>query len=277
MNRWPRHFTTMFFLAFAVLVSPIQASFHFARIAEVFTGTAAHPDAQYIVIVPFLDFQTLFASNTVVVTVHDAVGNPQPNFAAFISDLPAFPPTNQRSILVATAKAQDILGISADLVATGSLLPQSGIVCFKSEILLTIPDCVSYGNYLGLTTAGGSEAGPPAPLIPSGAALRRDFGPNGILECDLVLCDDTNNSAADFDVTGPAAENFFGVAISALTVSTPAGVVTLGTSMVVHTVHKTDDPATVRASISIGFTNMGGFVDPNPNQFPGVSYYVVKP
>ena len=261
----------MFVLVFAFLVSPIQASFHFARIAEVFTGTAAHPDAQYIVIVPFFDFQTLFASNAVVVTVHDAAGNPQANFAAFISDLSAFPPTSQRSILVATAKAQDILGISADLVAIGSLLPQSGIVCFKGGLL--IPDCVSYGNYLGSTTAGGSEAGPPAPTIPSGAALRRAFGLDGVLQA----LDDTNNSAADFDVTGPAAENFFGVAISPLTVSTPAGAVTLGTSMVVHTVHKTDDPATVRASISIGLTNMGVFVDPNPNQFPGVSYSVVKP
>ncbi len=104
--------------------------------------------------------------------------------------------------------------------------------------------------------------------------MRRDFGADGILQA----LDDTNNSAADFDVTGPVAENFAGVGISALTVSTPAGVCTLGwPSIGLHTVHKTDDPATVRASGSIASTTTGSFVDPNPDQFPVCSFYVVKP
>ncbi len=255
----------MFLLVLAVVASPIQAGFHVAKIAEVFTGTAAHPNAQYIVIVPYANSQNVFSS--VVVTVYNAAGAAQADFAVFLSNLPSAI-TNQRSILVATADAQSILGIIPDQVAVGSL-PQSGIVCFKKATLA--PDCVSYGNYFGSTTVGGSQAGPPAPTIPLGAALRRDFGADGILQG----LDDTNNSAADFDVTGPVAENFAGVGISALTVAAPAGVVTLSTSMVAHTVHKTDNPATVRASSSIGLTSMGDFVDPNPNQFP-CTYYVVK-
>lgn len=237
-----------------------------------FTGTEAHQDAQYIVIVPYSNNQNLFGGAGVVVTVYDALGNQQSDFAAFAMNLPSAL-TNQRSILVATTKAQDILGIGADLVASAvGSLPQSGLICFRAGV--TTPDCVSYGNYVGSTSVGGSEAGPPAPTIPSGAALRRDFGADGILQGT----DDTNNSAADFDVTGPAAENFAGVGISALSVATPAGVVTLGwPSIGMHTVHKTDDPSTVRISILIGFSTAGSFVDPDPNQFPGISYYVVKP
>jgi hypothetical protein len=181
--------------------------------------------------------------------------------------------TNQQSILIATTKAQDILGISADLVASAiGSLPQSGVVCFKAGV--TTPDCVSYGNYLGLTGVGGSQAGPPAATIPSGAVLRRDFGADEVLQG----LDDTDNSAADFDLTGPAAENFAEVTISTLTLAIPGGAVTLGwPSAGVHTVHKTDDPATVRDSNSIDSTILGSLVDPNPDEFPGVSCYVVKP
>ena len=249
--------------------SPVQASFHFARIAEIFTGTAAHPDAQYIVIVPHSDLQTLFS--TVQVTVYDAVGAQLPDFAVFMANLP-MTTTNQRSILVATPTAISILGIVPDQLALGSL-PASGIVCFRKSS--TIPDCVSYGNYTGSTSAGGSQAGPPASSIPSGAALRRDFGANGTLEA----LDDTHNSAADFDLSGPDAENFAGLRISALGVSESGGTITLNWTgnAPLYTVHKTDDPATVRSSAALAMTASSTFVDPGPNQFPGCSFYFVKP
>ena len=246
-----------------------QGAFHFARIAEVFTGTEAHPDAQYIVIVPYSNFQTLFSS--VEVRVYDAAGTQLPNFAVFSANL-INSTTNQKSILVATLTAQSILGIVPDQVATGSL-PASGIVCFRKSI--TVPDCVSYGNYLGSTLVGGSQAGPPASSIPSGAALRRDFGANGTLE----FTDDTNSSAADFDLSGPDAENFAGLRISTLAVSGSGGTITLGWigNAALYTVHKTDDPATVRAAAALAMTASSTFADPNPNQFPGISFYIVKP
>ena len=245
-----------------------QATFHFARIAEVFTGTAAHPGAQYIVIVPYANSQTSFA--TVRVTVFDAAGTPLPDFAVFSANLISTA-TNQRSILVATPTAQGILGIVPDQVATG-LLPASGIVCFRKP--LQVPDCVSYGNYLGSTLVGGSPAGPPASSIPSGAALRRDFGANGTLEA----ADDTNISEADFDLSGPAAENFARLRISTLAVSESGGTITLGWigNAFLYTIHKTDDPATVRAAAKLDMTMSSTFTDPDPNQFP-VSFYIVKP
>ena len=246
--------------------TPALATFHFARIVEIYTGNAAQPGAQYIIIMPYDDFQDLFQD--VVVEVYDAAGNPLPDFAVFASNLPDFS-TNQKSILVATSEAETIFGVTADQVASGSL-PASGLICFSKFPL--IPDCVSYGNYTGDPNVGGSPTGAPAASIPSGAVLRRDLGADGTLQA----LDDTDNSAADFDLAGPIPENYAGLRLEDLTVD---GNVTLNwvSTGANNSVYKTDDPATVRDSAAVATTAATTWDDPDPNQFPGLTCYVVKP
>ncbi len=250
----------------AAVQTPALATFHFARIVEIYTGNDAQPGAQYIIIMPHSDVQDLFQG--VSVEVYDAAGNPLPDFALFASNLPDTA-TDQKSILVATADAQTIFGVTPDQVATGAL-PSSGVVCFFKAPLT--PDCVSYGNYTGASNVGGSPTGTPAPSIPSGAVLRRDLGADGTLQS----FDDTDDSAADFDRAGPIPENYAGVRLENLTVS---GNVTLdwASTGANNSIYKTDDPATVRDSAAVATTTATTWNDPNPNQFPGLTCYVVKP
>lgn len=253
----------------AALVSPVWATFHLARIDEIFLGMPGHTDAQYLTIVPYSNFQNLFS--TVQVTVYGSTGTQLADFAVFGANLPSST-TNQKSILVATSAAQSLFGIAAEQTATGAL-PSSGVVCFRKG--LTVVDCVSYGAYTGSTTAGGSQAGPPAPAVPLGQALRRDFGTDGVLSAT----DDTDNSAADFDLTAPRPRNFAGIETSDLTVAEPGGTLTVswaGTSSIT-TIHRTDDPSTVRTSAAVATVVGTSWVDPTPDLFPAVTYYVVKP
>ena len=251
------------------LASPAYAVFHLARIVEIFTGTAASPGAQYIVIKPFSDLQSGFS--TVRVTVFDASGFPQLDFATFAMNLPTTL-TNQKAILVATPDAVDVFGITPDQVAS-DFLPSSGLICFRKP--LVVPDCVAYGSYTGSTAVGGSEAGPPATAAPQGWSLHRDLGGDGLLQA----LDDTNNSAADFFASGPTPENFAGTATPDLTVTESGPDIDLAWTSTAtdYAINKTDDPATVRTSGQIGTTAGTSFIDPNPTEFPSVSYYVVKP
>ena len=270
-------------LARAVLVavillaaaSPVFATFDLSYIAEIFTGSTEHPNAQYIVIVPYFDMQDLFAG--IDVTVFGPTGIPQANFATFAADLPNIF-TDQQSILIATPAAQQLFGLAPDQVATGTL-PASGLVCFKDPISLFVPDCVSYGSYTGNTLVGGSEAGPPASAPPNGLALRRDFGLDGILQ----FGDDTNDSATDFGFQSPTPKNFAGLTVGTLTVDKVGGggiqLNWSGSGAAFSTIHKTDDPSTIRLSPPVAAVGGGGttWPDPNPNQFPGLSCYLVKP
>ncbi len=172
---------------------------------------------------------------------------------------------------MATPEAAMILGITPDVMASGTL-PESGVVCFQRGIV--VPDCVAYGNYTGPSNAGGSQAGPPAASLLSGVALLRDLGTDGILQ----ETDDTNNSSNDFDLGGMAAENFARVKISELTLSKFGGIRLIWTSTAAsYTVHKTDDPATVRGSIPFATQSATSVLDPNPNQFSPLTCYLIKP
>ncbi len=252
-----------------VLAPTAHATFHFARIVEVFGGTAADPDADYIVIKAHANLQNKFLG--VRVEVYDAQGNQLPDFGMFLSDLPSGL-TNQKSILMATPQAQQMLGINPDASASGTL-PESGVVCFHKGI--QTPDCVSYGNFTGNTGVGGSQAGPPAAPMPSGSALRRDLGADGLLQD----ADDTDNSSEDFDLGGIAAENFAGTRTSELALNKVGSIIRLSWNETADsfTIPKTDDPAAVRSSAPVAAQAVIVFVVPYPDQFPGLTCYVVKP
>lgn len=254
-------------LALFVTLSPVQASFHFAKIVEVFTGSTEYPTAQYIVIMPYADIQNLLSG--VEITVFDSTGMALINFATFASNLNS-PVTNQQRILIATTDARVLFGVLPDQTATGAL-PSSGLVCFHLGLLT--PDCISFGNYAGNTAIGGSEAGAAVPSVASGMAYVRDLGVDGILQA----LDDTNSSANDFNAGVPAPGNFAGARVSNVSLS---GDVTLDWAVATvpgYTIHKTSDPATVRLSTPIAGVNGTNWIDPSPNLFPGLSCYVVKP
>jgi hypothetical protein len=267
--------------ALAGAVSASHASFHFARIAEVFLGTDADPNAQFVRIVAYANNQSQFAN--VQILVFDENGTALPNFHTIVNSLPSTL-TAQESILIATAEAQAMLGITHDdddglgnnNPATGTL-PDSGVVCFRRGA--TTPDCVAYGDYTGSTSVGGSEAGPPAASIPSGTALLRDFGANATLEA----ADDTNDSSADFFLGGPVATTFdHGSTVSDLRVSEAGNVVTLTwtntTSPLSFDVHTATGADLVRSSVATATVGTMTWDDPDPaSDPPNIVYYVVKP
>jgi hypothetical protein len=174
-------------VALGVWAAPAQATFHLMKIREVYPGSAAIPASQYVELQMWSSGQNFvgehvlrtFAAggaSTKIVLPHDV-----PNGA------------NQSTILIATPQAEAQFGVTADAERPPGLQPAAGAVCWE-EI-----DCVSWGSFVGTTTA---PAGTPAPAIPDGMALRRRITPG----CPTLLEpeDDTNNSAADFEAVFPA-------------------------------------------------------------------------
>jgi hypothetical protein len=255
-----------------ILATPAWASFHLARIVEIHTGSAQYPNAQYVVILPYANLQNQFA--TVRVTVYDSGGSQLTDFATFAVNLPSTT-TNQVPILVANAAAVGLFGIQPEQVASGTL-PASGMICFQRGI--TVPDCVSYGNYTGSSTAGGSSVVNPEPAPPNGMSMQRDLGGDGVLQ----FSDDTNDADADFFSDPPSPSNFEGIVISDLTVQKSGAAIELSWTgnpiSVATTIHKTGDPTTVRNSAMVDtVVNDNTWGDPNPAQFAGLTCYLVKP
>jgi hypothetical protein len=270
-----------FAVALCSVAAPAHASFHSSRIAELFLGTDAHPDAQYVRIRAYANNQPQFS--TVQIRVFDATGSALPNFHTIVNNLPGNA-TNQQSILIATTAAQDMLGIVHDdddgvgnnNPATGSLPLDGGLVCFSRGV--TTPDCVSYGNYTGTTTVGGSEAGPPGPLAPSGWAVLRDLGADDTLQST----DDTNDSSVDLFLGGPGATSFDQTTVSDLRVSVVADVVTLTWTNSGPTtqflIHRDGAAGSVHASAALDFANTSSWDDPDSaSGTPDLAFYVVKP
>ena len=108
---------------------------------------------------------------------------------------------NQATILIATAEAETLFGVTADLVMTPVLARGGGLVCFETV------DCFSWGDYSGsatLPSASGSAFGPACGL-PLDWAVRRDIsaGSPTLLEAS----DDTGDSSDDFALSVPTPRN----------------------------------------------------------------------
>lgn len=181
-------------LVLAVASAPSFANFHFMKIVEVFPGTAASPDAQYVVLQMYVGGQTVLTNH--VATVFNAAGTPigTLTFTANVSN-----GLNQDKILIATTQAQSFFSLSADLTMTALLPRAGGKLCFESV------DCVAWGNYTGSATGVGTPYNVATGLV-SGQAAKRRLDISGL---PLVLedADDTNNSANDFASGLPAPSN----------------------------------------------------------------------
>jgi uncharacterized protein (TIGR03382 family) len=168
------------------------------QITEVFPGTNAQPNAQYIELQMYSAGQNVVSGHTV--TVFDAAGTQVMTytFAANVAS-----GTNQSTILIATTQAQTLFGVTADLIMTPTIPAAGGKVCFEAI------DCVAWGNYTG----GGapSVVGQPAYEtrgLVLGRSLTRKLGANAMLDGG----DDTGVSATDFERALPTPRNNAGTA-----------------------------------------------------------------
>ena len=172
--------------------NPAQASFHLMKVVEVFPGTTATPSAQYVVLQMYFPQQRFVTGHSV--TISDASGIAIANFAFTGSVANG---ADQTKILIATAEAAALFGVSADLTMTASLPLAGGKVCFDA-----IPvDCVGWGNYA--PASADVAVGTPLPGLVLGRAIQRRLDIAGGTTT-LESADDTNNSANDFVFGAPA-------------------------------------------------------------------------
>ena len=186
----------LFFLLAAILCpTHLSAAFHLMSIKEVFPGTAAAPNARYVMLQMYADGQNFVAGHPVI--FYDASGAPTNTFT-FTNNVANG--SNQATILIATAEAQALFGITPDLMMTAAaMIPAGGKVCFDTV------DCMSWGNYSGSTSGVGNPFNPSGGLTPGDAARRRtDIAGS---PTTLEFADDTNDSANDFVVAFPGPRN----------------------------------------------------------------------
>jgi len=177
--------------ALAGLAAPAPASFHLVGVREVYPGSSAGPDAEYVELQAYAAAQNFVRGHSVALL--DAAGG-QVASASFSADVPAG--GNQITLLLASAAAESQFGVIADAgLPGGSLDPMGGAVCWEAL------DCVSWGSFHGSTA---SPAGAPADPggVPDGMALRRTIAPG----CASLFeaTDDRADSAADFFDAFPA-------------------------------------------------------------------------
>lgn len=175
----------------ALDAAPASATFHLMKIREVYVGSAATPEAEYVELQMFAAGQNLVQGHAI--DLLDAAGT-QVGSATFGAD--AQGDTNQSTLVAATGAAESQFGILADTgLPPGLLDPSGGAVCWEAL------DCVSWGDFHGpLPSPAGNPADPSG--IPDGMALRRSIAPG----CATLLeaGDDHDDGAADFADAFPA-------------------------------------------------------------------------
>jgi cysteine-rich repeat protein len=184
--------------ALGALAAPARADFHLVKVVEVFAGTPAAPDAQYVLTQMYVADQgnllghKLNAYNAAgaligTFTFDGSVTNPKPN---------------QTKIFIATPQAAALFNLPADLTMSADVLAAGGKVCFETI------DCVAWGNYSGSSTGVGTPFGTPNPL-PAARAIKRRLDISGS-PTTLDSTDDTNDSTNDFVLAMPAPRNSAG-------------------------------------------------------------------
>jgi hypothetical protein len=180
-------------LALSVLgAQPALATFHEMMVREVYPGSVAQQNSEYVELQMWSSGQNLVGGHSI--DLYDASGSLLKS-TAFLADVTGA--ANQSTLLAATPAAEAEFGVVADvgLPAGGLLDPAGGAVCWESL------DCVAWGSFSGPIA---SPVGQPAASagIPDGMALRRTIAPG----CPTLLEDedDHDNSAVDFSAVFPS-------------------------------------------------------------------------
>ncbi len=179
-----------------------NANFHLMKVVEVFGGTQAAPNAQYVVIQMFAGGQTQVGGHTISV-----FGPTGTLIQGFSFTGPVAVGTTQSKILIATPQAAAFFGLSADLTMPSAVIPiAGGKVCFDSSPV----DCLAWGNYSGDMTGIGTPFNVSSGLMLTKAATRRLNVAGGATT--LEAADDTDNCSTDFLAQAPTPRNNAGTA-----------------------------------------------------------------
>jgi chitinase len=178
--------------AVVAFIAPAHANFHLMKVVEVFAGSPAAPNAQYVVIQMYVSDQGALGGHKLF--VYDAAGALAGTFT-FGTNV-TNPQANQTKVFIATTQAQALFNLTPDLVMSPAVLAAGGKVCFEAI------DCVAWGNYSGTSTGVGT----PAVAIDAARVLKRRLDISGGATT-LDGADDTDNSANDFLLAMPAPRN----------------------------------------------------------------------
>ena len=190
-------FATPVALLLAALVSlPVLAAFHRMLVVEVFPGTPAAPNAQYVVIQMYANGQNFVSQHDI--TVFNAQGAEVGKFV-FAGNVPNG--SNQDKILIATPEAVAFFSLQADLLMTPAIISSGGKVCFADML-----DCVAWGAYSGPNTGVGTPYKALTGGLAAGKAAKRRLDIGGS-SSTLEASDDTDNSDNDFIEGLPAPRN----------------------------------------------------------------------
>jgi cysteine-rich repeat protein len=172
------------------------------KVKEVFPGSDAAPNAQYVVIQMYAAGQNEVGGKQI--RVYDGKGVLTSTFM-FPASVPGS--ADQSTILIATPEALAFFApLTADLQMTAVLPRLAGKVCFfDPDFGLNEIDCVAWGGFAGSGTGVGTPFNSPVGLV-RGAAVRRRLDICG-QPTVLDACDDTENSANDFRSVAPAPRN----------------------------------------------------------------------
>jgi Ca2+-binding RTX toxin-like protein len=207
----PRRFLLCALLALTGLLalgaSPASANHHLMKIREVFAGAPGQPSAQFVELQMHAAGQHVVAGKQVV--VYDSTGA---SVGTFTFPANVTGTANQSSILIATSAAATFFGVTPDLTMTPVIPAAGGKVCFLRPTPLSIVDCVSWGSYSGSSVGTGTPFNPVGGLVSGSSALRDISG--GTSPTLLDAADDTNDSAADFDLADPTPRNNAGATTS---------------------------------------------------------------
>jgi hypothetical protein len=196
MTKVPR-FAALLAGLWLLQVEPARAAFHLVMVTEVFPGFASSSNAQYVELQMYAQGQNFVLGHSV--QVYDATGG---LIGTFTFDAHAANGDDQASLLIATAEAQNLFGVVADLTMTPLISPAGGKVCFTGS-----SDCVAWGAYVGSTFGVGDPFSPAGLTLGQTAQRRLDRGSPGILD----ESDDTNDSATDFAAAPPTPRTNAGV------------------------------------------------------------------
>lgn len=187
-----------------ILAVPARASFHLIKITEIFPGTAAMPQAQFVELQMYSPNQTQTTGQQVI--FYDETGVEQASFT-FQRNLANG--ANQAHILAATSEAEELFGAQADLQITDELSLPGGKVCWGTPAFPV--DCASWGNYGGQDAPNGGQSGTPfnqATGLVLGQSMERKIT-GGTEANKLDEGDDTNDSAEDFQTAQPSPQSNF--------------------------------------------------------------------
>ena len=192
----------------ALAPAPLLATYHDIKIVQVFGGTAADHNAQYVMLQMWAAGQNLVGTHSVQVYNGDGSVAATLTFPADVAN-----GADQATLLIGTANAATLFGVAMDLVISPiSTTGQGFKVCWEPTPFPS--SCVALGNYTADTAAG-----TPFKMDDiQGLALTRRLDICGG-STTLDSCDDTGDSASDFILALPSPKNNAG-ATGALPAST---------------------------------------------------------